>query len=99
MKNRILFLIAAVAAILNINAQNAEDTKVILITLDGFRWQELFTGADSLLIGNKDYVHNAAMLKKAFWRNTRKKKSSFIAIFLGSSGKDGSNSWKPKIGQ
>ena len=84
MKNRILFLIAAVAAILNINAQNAEDTKVILITLDGFRWQELFTGADSLLIGNKDYVHNAAMLKKAFWRETpEERREALLPFFWG----------------
>ena len=70
MKNRILFLMAAVAALVNLHAQKAEDTKVILITLDGFRWQELFTGADSLLIGNKDYVHDVEMLKDAFWRGT-----------------------------
>jgi Metalloenzyme superfamily len=29
------------------------DRNVVLITLDGFRWQELFTGADSTLLYNK----------------------------------------------
>jgi len=99
MKNRILFLIAAVAAILNINAQNAEDTKVILITLDGFRWQELFTGADSLLIGNKDYVHNAAMLKKAFWRETpEERRVALLPFFWGQVEKMGQIHGNRKLG-
>lgn len=49
-------------------AQQALETdNVILITLDGFRWQELFTGADPLLIEHEDYVSNSATLKKKFW--------------------------------
>ncbi|MBA4746008.1 MAG: phosphoglyceromutase [Muricauda sp.] len=82
MKNRILFLMAAFAALFNINAQNEADTKVILITLDGFRWQELFTGADSLLIDNKDYVHDAGMLKKAFWRDTPEERRVALMPFF-----------------
>ncbi|MEC3965285.1 phosphoglyceromutase [Flagellimonas halotolerans] len=82
MKNRILFLIAAFAAIFNSHAQNETETKVILITLDGFRWQELFTGADSLLIDNKDYVHNAEMLKEAFWRDTPKERREALLPFI-----------------
>lgn len=27
-----------------------QDTRVVLITLDGFRWEELFGGADTTLI-------------------------------------------------
>lgn len=82
MKNRILFLIAAFAAIFNSHAQNETETKVILITLDGFRWQELFTGADSLLIDNKGYVHNAEMLKEAFWRDTPKERREALLPFI-----------------
>ncbi len=82
MKNRILFLMAAITVIFNINAQKSEDTKVILITLDGFRWQELFTGADSLLIDNKDYVHEIDMLKEAFWRETPKERREALLPFI-----------------
>ena len=32
------------------------DQKVFFITLDGLRWQELFSGADSLLVSNEQYV-------------------------------------------
>ncbi|MCW9708468.1 alkaline phosphatase family protein [Fodinibius salsisoli] len=47
---------------------NSPAEKVVLITLDGLRWQELFTGADSLLVGNEEYVSNASSLKEKFWR-------------------------------
>src|SRR5690606_38761147 len=58
-----LLLVSAVAF-----AQKTEN--VFIITLDGFRWQELFTGADSALIGNKDYVRNPEELKSRFWKPT-----------------------------
>jgi len=64
------------------NAQNSMDTKVILITLDGFRWQELFSGADSLLITNKDYVHDTTMLKKAFWKGSAKERREALMPFF-----------------
>ena len=40
---------------------------VILITLDGLRWQELFTGADSSLINDRTYVHDSVELAQLFW--------------------------------
>lgn len=41
--------------------QNANQTEnIILITLDGLRWQELYGGADASLIEDKDYVKNPA---------------------------------------
>lgn len=81
MKNKILLLMVALATFLKINAQDS-DTKVILITLDGYRWQELFTGADPLLIGNKDYVHEMDALKEAFWRGTPEERREALMPFF-----------------
>ena len=39
-----------------LSQETGKDKKVFLITLDGLRWQELFSGADSILIQNKSYV-------------------------------------------
>ncbi|KAA5541148.1 sulfatase-like hydrolase/transferase [Adhaeribacter rhizoryzae] len=47
--------------------QKLKTENVILITLDGFRWRELFTGADADLIRDKDYVEDRDALKKLFW--------------------------------
>ncbi|MEC7263919.1 MAG: alkaline phosphatase family protein [Bacteroidota bacterium] len=81
MKNKMLLLMAALAVFLKISAQDS-DTKVILITLDGYRWQELFTGADPLLIGNKEYVHEVEALKEAFWRETPEERREALMPFF-----------------
>ncbi len=68
MKNRMLIiLVFLLLPLFNTLAQD-KNTKVVLITLDGFRWQELFTGADSLLIANNEYVSDTTDLKEKFWR-------------------------------
>ncbi|TMU54790.1 alkaline phosphatase family protein [Flagellimonas algicola] len=65
-------------------AQNNEPPKVVLITLDGLRWQELFTGADSLLIANKEYVHDTTQLKNSFWRATATERRKALMPFFWS---------------
>ncbi len=40
---------------------------LILVSIDGLRWQEVFTGADKQLITNKDYVKDTEQLHKDFW--------------------------------
>ena len=40
---------------------------VFIITTDGFRWQEVFTGADSLLINDENYTPDAETLKAMYW--------------------------------
>lgn len=46
---------------------NDNSEKVFLITLDGVRWQELFTGADSLLINDSTYSKNRGFLNTKYW--------------------------------
>ena len=59
-----------------------ENSKVVLITLDGLRWQELFSGADPLLITNTDYVGDTTGLKKHFWRETATERREVLLPFL-----------------
>lgn len=59
-----------------------EDTKVVLITLDGLRWQELFSGADPLLVANKEYVEDTIGLKKHFWRDSPQERREALFPFL-----------------
>ncbi len=42
---------------------------VFIITTDGFRWQEVFTGADPGLINDTDYVRDTALAKALYWDN------------------------------
>ncbi len=40
---------------------------VFIITTDGFRWQEVFTGADSTLINDSEFTPGTEMMKQLFW--------------------------------
>jgi hypothetical protein len=42
---------------------------VVLVTLDGLRWQELFRGADSLLVDDTGMVENPGSLLADFWHS------------------------------
>lgn len=67
--------------------QCSDDQKtknVFLITWDGYRWQELFSGADSLLIGNKKYVGNLEELKNEFWHDDTKMRRKKLTPFIWS---------------
>jgi len=48
-------------------AQLPKTGNVFIITTDGFRWQEVFDGADSLLINSPAYVQDTALLKQSYW--------------------------------
>ncbi|MDC6366235.1 MULTISPECIES: sulfatase-like hydrolase/transferase [Flavobacteriaceae] len=82
MKNKILFLISVIFLTSFVKAQQTNDTKVVLITLDGLRWQELFTGADSDLIENKEYVQSPESLKKYYWKDTPEARREALMPFF-----------------
>ncbi len=55
--------------------QKAKVENVILVTLDGFRWQELFRGADSSFMKQQTYLKDKEV-KEKYWRadlNERRK--------------------------
>jgi hypothetical protein len=62
------------------NAQT--EHKVFLITLDGYRWQDLFSGADSLLLNHKEYVDNKEGLYREFWRPTVEERRAALNPFI-----------------
>ena len=59
-------------------AQDVPKTQnVILVTFDGYRWQEMFRGAQKKLIGNKKLAKNIPALQNEFWSedaNARREK-------------------------
>ncbi len=79
-------------------AQMSRTENVFLITLDGLRWQELFGGADSTLIGDKDYVKNPEQLKTLFWSDDlEERKQKLMPFFWSVIAKEGQlygNRWK-----
>ena len=61
----ILFCLLALTCV----AQPKDKTEnIVLITLDGFRWQEVFKGADSAYMHQQVHLKDPA-LKEKYWRN------------------------------
>ncbi|MBN8674368.1 MAG: alkaline phosphatase family protein [Chitinophagales bacterium] len=60
----------------------ASTGNVFIITTDGLRWQEIFTGADSLLINNEKATPGSDLLNMQYWdsnpENRRKKLMPFL---------------------
>ena len=58
---------------------------VFLITIDGFRWQEVFGGAEALLLDKTNGgVADAGRLKQTFWRDTPEARRQALLPFFWS---------------
>ncbi len=61
MKKTFLFFMLS----FSVFAQNKTEN-VFIITTDGFRWQEMFGGVDSVLLKDEKYVSNRDRIKNSF---------------------------------
>ena len=65
-----------------INAQKTKTENVILITLDGMRWQEVFSGAEKRL-NTKKFVGDTVQLAKKFWDENPDRRREILMPFFG----------------
>jgi hypothetical protein len=72
----ILFLLISCA----VGAQNKTEN-VILITLDGYRWQEVFNGAEQRLMTKEFLATDSATLAKEYWLDTPEKRREKLMPF------------------
>lgn len=70
---------------------------VIIITLDGFRWQEVFSGADSVIINSEKFTEDRKGMNEKFWAATpderRKKLLPFFWNTIAQQGQLLGNRW------
>ncbi|MDB5197654.1 MAG: hypothetical protein JWP88_2025 [Flaviaesturariibacter sp.] len=59
------------------NGQN-----IFIVTLDGFRWQELFGGADSLLINNPAITPDTSYTKAMYWASSVEERRERLMPFF-----------------
>jgi len=64
-----------------VTTSSSSENLFIIIT-DGFRWQEIFNGADSLLINNETFTPDTATLKAMYWANTFEERRKKLMPFL-----------------
>ena len=55
---------------------------LILITIDGLRWQELFGGADENLLNNDKFVRESSDTKAHFWHDNEEKRRQLLMPFF-----------------
>jgi len=80
---RIIISLFLVLPALGLRAQDDLHTEnVILVTMDGFRWQELFTGADAKLISNEAFVEEPAVLRERFWDDDPATRRKLLMPFI-----------------
>ncbi len=66
-------------------AQKQKAENIILISVDGMRWQEIFHGADStLLFNNKYHFQDLESLQKKYWASTiEERRQKTMPFFWG----------------
>ncbi|MDP6457076.1 MAG: alkaline phosphatase family protein [Candidatus Marinimicrobia bacterium] len=62
----VLFLLISLSVSIHAG-QKLKTENVILVTIDGFRWQEIFSGPDSLLLHSEKYCDDIEALRAEFW--------------------------------
>ncbi len=81
MKNSILLLLVLIS--ISAFSQTAEN--IIIITTDGFRWQEVFSGMDSAIANNKKFNQDdSAAIFKKYWAADATERRKKIMPFLWS---------------
>jgi hypothetical protein len=81
-KFALTFFIAFAYASSSLQAQKLKTENIFLITLDGLRWQELFTGADSLLIDDTGMVETPGSLLEDFWHKDQLERRKSLFPFM-----------------
>ena len=69
MKIKLIVVVLFIVCCFSINKALAQTKteNIILVTLDGLRWQEIFEGADSALINNPKYSADTLLTKLQYW--------------------------------
>ncbi|HTR30672.1 MAG TPA: hypothetical protein VMH27_15480 [Puia sp.] len=72
------------------HAERAKTKNLFIITIDGFRWQEIFTGADPLLIANPQYVRDTMLARRLYWDSTAgERRKKLLPFFWSTIARDG----------
>ncbi len=64
------------------NKTTISTPNVIVVTLDGLRWQEIFNGADSIILNDKTYDGDIEYVKTNFWSKDLNNRRSLLAPFI-----------------
>lgn len=96
--NKIILLSILFFLVLTTVAQQKTEN-LIIITLDGMRWQEVFGGADSMLLNNKKYTKDIETTRYLFdGKNENEKRNKLFPFFWNIIAKQGQLYGNRKLG-
>ena len=79
---KFLFAILLQCSFIQLQAQSPRN--IFIITTDGMRWQEVFTGADEKIINNPAFVKDTSLTKEMYWSATPDERRKKLMPFLWS---------------
>ncbi len=83
--SRKFFLILSICCnLITANAQTHQTENIVMVTLDGMRWQEIFNGLDSALVNNSTYTKDKDNLNDHFNAALASDKRKLLMPFLWS---------------
>ena len=78
-----LLLVLLIGTFTAMSATALKTRNVILVTLDGFRWQKLFTGAEEALIDREHGgISDTNEIRRLFWRDTAQARREALLPFF-----------------
>lgn len=80
MKQLLMVLLMIITPLLGHTAQAADN--LIILSLDGFRWQEMFSGVDDNLLNDERYTEHKETLQEAFSAPTAEERRSALMPFF-----------------
>jgi hypothetical protein len=82
MKTRLLILTLLVIHFYSYGQKN-KTKNVVMISIDGYRWQEIFNGADSAIFINKKYhKQDSAAFSAKYWAKTKDERKKKLMPFF-----------------
>lgn len=63
-------------------AKGGNDQRLVIITIDGLRWQEVFMGAEEALMTDAKQVRDTVELRQAYWRATPEERREVLMPFV-----------------
>ena len=79
MKRIIIILLSLIPLLLS--AKGDKDARLVIITIDGLRWQEVFSGAEKDLLSDNDQVGDTTQARQTYWRSTPEERREVLMPF------------------
>ncbi|MEJ7586357.1 MAG: hypothetical protein WKI04_02225 [Ferruginibacter sp.] len=77
-----IYLVMVFTGTINMAAGQVKTENLVIVTLDGMRWQEVFGGADTALLNNKIYTKDSSGTNRDFWSASGEERRKKLFPFL-----------------